>query len=68
MKDCEDNAFDLAIVDPPYGIGASKGTRVINKNLTWKGARDRNPLEKKEWDNAIPKEEYFNELFSIQTI
>ncbi len=22
MKDMEDNAFDLAIVDPPYGIGA----------------------------------------------
>ena len=22
MKDCEDNQFDLAIVDPPYGIGA----------------------------------------------
>ena len=21
MKECEDNAFDLAIVDPPYGIG-----------------------------------------------
>ena len=21
MKDCEDNEFDLAIVDPPYGIG-----------------------------------------------
>ena len=21
LKDCEDNAFELAIVDPPYGIG-----------------------------------------------
>lgn len=26
MKDYEDNHFDLAICDPPYGIGASKMT------------------------------------------
>ncbi len=24
MKDMEDNAFDLAIVDPPYGIGIAE--------------------------------------------
>ncbi len=24
MKRCDDNQFDLAIVDPPYGIGAGK--------------------------------------------
>lgn len=44
-----DNYFDLAIVDPPYGIGISK-----------------NPIrqqhKKKEWDNEIPLENYFNEL------
>ena len=26
MKDMPDNAFDLAIVDPPYGINAEQGT------------------------------------------
>ena len=26
MKGCKDNEFDLAIVDPPYGIGAGKMT------------------------------------------
>tara|TARA_R110002095_G_scaffold121115_1_gene105404 strand:- start:5387 stop:5995 length:609 start_codon:yes stop_codon:yes gene_type:complete len=44
-----DNHFDLAIVDPPYGIG-------ISKNPV------RQQHEKKEWDNAIPNAEYFTEL------
>lgn len=49
MRGLEDNAFDLAIVDPPYGIGISSNSI-------------RQQHEKKEWDNAIPKEEYFSEL------
>ena len=49
MAEFEDNHFDLAIVDPPYGIG-------IAKNPV------RQQHEKKEWDNAIPKREYFDEL------
>ena len=33
MKGCEDNSFDLAIVDPPYGIGAGKsGFSTIDNN------------------------------------
>ena len=52
MSRYEDNHFDLAIVDPPYGIGISK-----------------NPVRqqhaKKDWDNAIPTEEYFDELFRV---
>ena len=47
-----DNYFDLAIVDPEYGIGISN-----------------NPIrqkhKKKSWDNTIPKEEYFKELFRV---
>jgi site-specific DNA-methyltransferase (adenine-specific) len=52
MARYEDNHFDLAIVDPPYGIGISKNP-VRQKHA------------KKEWDNAIPTEEYFNELFRV---
>lgn len=52
MSRYEDNHFDLAIVDPPYGIGISKNP-VRQKHA------------KKEWDNAIPTEEYFNELFRV---
>ncbi len=51
-----DKHFDLAIVDPPYGIGASKGT--------W-GSSNKGKVTnygKKTWDNAIPPMEYFAEL------
>ncbi len=47
-----DNYFDLAIVDPPYGIGISSNP-VRQKH------------KKKIWDNSIPSEEYFNELFRV---
>ena len=53
MRRYPDGHFDLAIVDPPYGIGAAK------MNLgKWGGSR----LEKKSWDEAIPTPEYFAEL------
>lgn len=49
MKSLPDNAFQLAIVDPPYGIGISSNSV-------------RQQHEKKQWDNAIPKERYFTEI------
>jgi len=49
MSRYEDNHFDLAIVDPPYGIGVTKNKRLNN-------------ISNKDWDNEIPKKEYFNEL------
>ena len=53
-----DNYFDLAIVDPPYGIGIDG-----NKEQRWPdGSLKRKAHTIKEWDNAIPSEEYFNEL------
>tara|TARA_R100000781_G_C4071842_1_gene124731 strand:- start:86 stop:685 length:600 start_codon:yes stop_codon:yes gene_type:complete len=53
MARYEDNYFDLAIVDPPYGIKMHGGTRQYNK------------YENKNWDNEIPKKEYFDELFRV---
>jgi site-specific DNA-methyltransferase (adenine-specific) len=47
-----DKYFDLAIVDPPYGIG-------ISSNPV------RQMHDKKLWDNAIPNEEYFKELMRV---
>ena len=57
-----DNYFDLAIVDPPYGIGMSKGTMSSNKvkNITSK----RNYISK-DWDSEIPSDKYFKELFRV---
>jgi len=52
MARYENNYFDLAIVDPPYGIG-------ISSNPV------RQQHAKKEWDNAIPTKEYFYELFRV---
>lgn len=52
-----DNYFDLAIVDPPYGI-ARFGNRVELSNRLCKSAK------LNEWD-IKPNEEYFNELFRV---
>jgi DNA modification methylase len=36
MKEMPDKAFDLAIVDPPYGIGAGMGTEIyLKKTEKW---------------------------------
>jgi site-specific DNA-methyltransferase (adenine-specific) len=52
MKRYADNHFDLAIVDPPYGIDVTKLKIRANK----KG---------KHWDKETPKQEYFDELFRV---
>jgi site-specific DNA-methyltransferase (adenine-specific) len=52
MARYEDNHFDLAIVDPPYGIGISSNP--IRQKHT-----------KKKWDDNIPQKKYFDELFRI---
>jgi len=48
--------FDLAIVDPPYGIGMDGG------NVGYKGF---NNFEKKKWDAQAPDKSYFEELFRV---
>ena len=52
MRTCKDKQFDLAIVDPPYGIG-------ISSNPV------RQAHEKKDWDKSIPNAEYFSELMRV---
>ena len=59
MKSLPDNAFDLAIVDPPYGIDAA------NMTMGKGSANDLGIHKKKNWDKAIPQKEYFDELFRI---
>ena len=60
MKQYPDKYFDLAIVDPPYGIGID-GQKEDIKN----GSQIRKKHAFKNWDNAIPKKEYFDELFRV---
>jgi len=61
-----DNYFDLAIVDPPYGIGADKQSikpiLVKQKNGTNLKVKNTNKYTQKDWDNKIPTDEYFIEL------
>jgi len=55
-----DGAFDLAIVDPPYGIGFGEFNRT-NKDSN--GVRHKaNKYKNADWDSEIPNIEYFNEL------
>jgi site-specific DNA-methyltransferase (adenine-specific) len=71
MKEFPDNHFELAIVDPPYGIGENKGQwKSRNKNRIDK--RSGKPIiinhlgyKKMDWDNSTPDTEYFNELFRV---
>ena len=56
-----DNYFDLAIVDPPYGINRDGQTETFTKNKKHK----RKHFENKGWDNEIPNKIYFNELFRV---
>jgi len=47
-----DKYFDLAIVDPPYGIG-----------ISFNSVRQQH--KKKLWDNNIPSKNYFKQLFRV---
>ena len=57
MAGLPDKAFDLAIVDPPYGIGISDFKRKNTKTAKFDGT--------KAWDNNRPSPEYFKELFRV---
>jgi site-specific DNA-methyltransferase (adenine-specific) len=57
-----DNYFDLACVDPPYGIGIDgQKEQLDNKNPK----HNRKGHEQKSWDNCIPSSKYFDELFRV---
>ena len=59
LKDTPDKFYNLAIVDPPYGIG----------NSIWTSdSREAKPYNKKwdvDWNDSPPKKEYFDKLFRI---
>lgn len=54
MASLPDNAFSLAIVDPPYGIG-------MDGNNNWSGSKHKI----KQWDSVAPSKKYFNDLRRI---
>ena len=54
MRKMPDKLFDLAVVDPPYGIEITNSGRL--KKYNNKNA---------DWDGKPPSKEYFNELFRV---
>ena len=57
MKHYPDKFFDLAVVDPPYGID-------INMNMGRKKGK-RKMHNDKDWDATVPDEAYFLELWRV---
>jgi len=58
-----DKYFDLAIVDPPYGIGEDGGKiRTNKKRPCYKLRKTTTKYTPKEWDNNVPSKDYFVEL------
>jgi len=58
MRGVPDGYYDLAIVDPPYGIGEDGGKARTRESKRTNG-------EKKGWDNERPTAEYFTELIRV---
>ena len=58
MRDIPDKYFELAIVDPPYGIN------LVGKNVI-KNKSDSDNIFNTEWDSCAPDEKYFTELKRI---
>jgi len=60
LKKFKENHFDIAIVDPPYGIGMGGNAQIksISNRPNWKG----NKYDIKKWDNARPTKDYFDEI------
>lgn len=67
MRKMPDNAFDLAVVDPPYGIGVQSmqytksGNRVVSRKSA---AKNRDYRRTDEWD-IKPNKEYFDQLIRV---
>jgi len=62
MSRYADNHFDLAIVDPPYGLGKRTTDGGSKKNTQTKFMDD---IRRSNWDDVIPKDDYFEELFRV---
>jgi site-specific DNA-methyltransferase (adenine-specific) len=56
MARMKDNEFDLAIVDPPYGL-----------NIAKTGSLGQDKFKPKSWDIERPELSYFQELFRVSS-
>jgi len=71
MRGVQDKFFDLAVVDPPYGIKVAEmgfvknpTTQVKQKNGISLNVK-KSLYKSKKWDSYIPVQNYFDELFRV---
>lgn len=64
MRGFPDKFFELAVVDPPYGIGAGNMNMGVGKGKRCSKIKNRKWTEK-SWDDETPTDEYFHELFRV---
>ena len=62
MKTFKDKQFSLASCDPPYGLGKRTTDGGSKRNSQTKFMED---IRRSNWDDEVPSEEYFKELFRI---
>ena len=62
IRELPDKSIDLAICDPPYGIG-----RDGQSNSRKGNGKGRKGFDWKDWDCGIPSEEYFLELYRVSS-
>lgn len=64
LKTMKTDQYDLAIVDPPYGINFDGNTTVYSKNSK-KGFKSIQHHKKNNWDKTRPSNEYFEQLLRV---
>lgn len=62
MQQMEDNKYDLAIVDPPYGLGKRTTDGGTKRNTQTKFMQD---IRRTNWDDNVPTDGYWKELFRV---
>ncbi len=68
MRTLPDKAFQLAIADPPYGIGADKPAKKPNVVKQRNGSWLKVPhceYTHKDWDTRTPEQAFFDELTRV---
>ena len=64
MATIPDNHYDLAVVDPPYGIDLANMNMGVGKSKKASKIQNRK-WEAKDWDKETPNQHYFNYLFRV---
>lgn len=65
MKQIPDKYFDLAIVDPPYGINHSEKAGLQSGQKYGNASAPKRTYTTKSWDKYSPDESYFKELIRV---